>query len=122
MPRPKNSPNKNKRGLKAELKRAYGDDFDVIMMMAENCKTLHEIAKAHVQTGPEGQRLVTVGDDGLIDASSSAKTAIDSLDKLAQYVEPKLKAVEMQHDVSDRLTDLLDELDGDDIGLPDGDS
>jgi hypothetical protein len=90
MPRPAGAPNRNKRGLKAQLKRQYGEEFDVIMMMAENCNTLHKIARAHQ---PEGA--VTAGDAELIDASSSAKTANDALEKLAQYVEPKLKAIEI---------------------------
>ncbi|MFW0776090.1 MAG: hypothetical protein ACN2B6_00020 [Rickettsiales bacterium] len=90
MTRAAGIPNKNKRGLRAELKKQYGKEFDVIMMMAENCNTLHKVAKAHQ---PEGA--VTIGDAGLIDATTSAKTAIDALEKLAQYVEPKLKAVEV---------------------------
>lgn len=86
-------PNKNKRGLKAELKKAYGKDFDVIFMMAENCLVLHDIAKSH----RDGKKTVDMegGASKIIDASSSAKTAIDALEKLAQYVEPKLKAIEV---------------------------
>jgi len=38
------------------------------------------------------------GKMNVIDASSSAKVAIDALEKLAQYVEPKLKAVEISGD------------------------
>jgi len=93
MARTPGSINKNKRGLKSQLRQAYGADFDVIMMMGKNCVTLHKIATDHA----EG--LVSIGVDGyggkVIDASSSAKTAIDALEKLAQYVEPKLKAVEV---------------------------
>lgn len=89
MSRPAGIPNKNKRGLRAQLKQQYGDDFDVIMMMAEHCNTLHKIAKHHATgaTSTDGKEV--------IDALSSAKEAISNLDKLAQYVEPKLKAVEL---------------------------
>lgn len=90
MTRAAGVPNKNKRGLKAELKKQFGKDFNVIMMMAENCVTLHEIAKTHKPVGA-----ITVGDTSLIDATSSAKIANEALEKLAQYVEPKLKAVEV---------------------------
>ena len=97
MTRPAGIPNNNKRGLKAQLKAKYGKDFDVIMMMGQNCVTLHKIAMDHA-----GGK-VTMDEDSngkmnVIDASSSAKVAIDALEKLAQYVEPKLKAVEISGD------------------------
>jgi len=87
--------NKNKRGLKYTLKQAYGDEFDVIMMMAKNCVTLHNIAMAHCEGAVTLGEDVEAGNPKLINATSSAKIAIDALEKLAQYVEPKLKAVEV---------------------------
>ena len=91
MGRPANLPNKNKRGLALRLKEAYGDDFDVILMMAKNCKTLHDIALDHSKTK------ISVGDSGqgVIDASNSATAANTALEKLAQYIEPKIKATEI---------------------------
>ena len=80
MGRPAGVPNKNRRGMEAMLRQQFGEDFNVIMMIAENCKTLHDIA---------------VDSRGTEDAVPNAKAAIDSLDKLAQYVRPKLKAVEV---------------------------
>ena len=94
MTRPAGSPNKNKRGLKAQLKAKFGKDFDVVMMMGQNCVTLHKIATDHAG----GKVTMEEGDSGkmnIIDASSSAKLANEALDKLAQYVEPKLKAIEV---------------------------
>lgn len=94
MTRPAGTPNKNKRSLKAELKKKYGAEFDVIMMMAENCQTLHGIAQTH-KTGK-----VSFADQETIDASSSAVLANNALEKLAQYVEPKLKAIEISGELS----------------------
>ena len=79
MTRAAGVPNKNKRGLKAQLKQAYGEDFDVIMMMGKNCKQLFDMI-------PKDPTAADV--DTIIDANTQ-------LDKLAQYVEPKLKAIEV---------------------------
>ena len=89
--RPAGVANKNKRGLSVRLKQQYGKDFDVIMMMAQNCLTLHEIANTH----REGLVSENVDGSKYIDASTSSKTANEALEKLAQYIEPKLKAVEI---------------------------
>lgn len=86
MTRPVGVPNKNKRGLKAQLKRQYGEEFDVVMMMAENCATLHGIAQENKESGVEI-------------ASLTATNANNALEKLAQYVEPKLKSVEVSAEV-----------------------
>lgn len=111
-------PNKNKRGLKAELKKAYGKDFDVVMMMARNCLTLHDIALQHSEglvTSGESEQ----GNGQIIDASSSAKLANEALDKLAQYVEPKLKAIEVSGAVAtmthEQWLDSIDELDDEEV-------
>jgi hypothetical protein len=97
MTRPAGIPNNNKRGLKAQLRAKFGKDFDVVMMMGQNCVTLHKIAMDHA-----GGKVTMAEDSGgkmnAIDASTSAKMAIDALEKLAQYVEPKLKAIEVSGD------------------------
>ena len=94
MGRPANAPNRNKRGLSVRLKEQYGEEYDVIMMMAENCQTLHKIAQNHKEGG------LTVGAESTIDASNSATAANNALEKLAQYVEPKLKAIEISGELS----------------------
>ena len=76
MPSRKGSPNKNKEYLMNRLKDMYGDDFDPIIRMAEQATRLHAAA---------------------IDAEDT-KVLTDSIngwDKIAQYVQPKLKAVEL---------------------------
>ena len=67
------SPNKNKKFLLNRLKDMFGEDFDPIIRMAEQATELHSVA---------GER----GD------VASLKASIDAWDKVAAYVEPKLKA------------------------------
>lgn len=102
MPRPKGSPNKNKRELKARLKQLLGEDFDPVVRMAEMAVALHENATS--TRDPSDQ-----------------KSALDGWDKVAQYVEPKLKAIEVSGEIDSKhtvkivdLTGSLEELDGDD--------
>ena len=88
MPSREGSPNKNKLFLMKRLQDMYGEDFHPIMKMAQNCVTLQKIAYEHKDGG------VSVGDSGVVDASVAAKNANDAWEKVAQYVEPKLKATE----------------------------
>ena len=110
MPRTKGAPNKNKRGLKSELKKQYGSDFDVIMLMGKNCKLLQGIADEHadaleVPNSPSG-RVYAINN-----ARESAQIANDELSKLAKYIEPQLKAVE--HSSKDgRFTLIVKDLKG----------
>jgi len=67
------SPNKNKAFLLNRLKDMFGDDFDPIIRMAQQATELHRVA----------------GERGDI---PSLKASIDAWDKVAVYVEPKLKA------------------------------
>jgi hypothetical protein len=119
MSREPGIPNKNKRGLKAQLKQTYGKDFDVIMMMADNCVTLHAIAQAHKE-GAITVGEASPGDIKLIDATSSAKVANEALEKLAQYVEPKLKAIEISGTIDQKHTVKIIDLSGT-SGAPNGD-
>ncbi len=100
MTREAGVPNKNKRGLKARLREEYGKDFDVIMMMAKNAKKMHDMV-------PEK---LTSDEDMM-----SAKLCNDALDKLAQYVEPKLKSIEVKAEISTRP--VLVDLSGGDLTL-----
>ena len=96
MPRESGIPNKNKRGLKSRLKKEYGEDFDVIMMMGRNCKQLFDMI-------PDNPTVEDI--DTIIDANTQ-------LDKLAQYVEPKLKAIEVSGNVDSRTTLVVKDLTG----------
>lgn len=82
MPRTKGAPNKNKRGLLAQLKRQYGEDFHPIMKMAEQAAKLHQIAAESEDKG-------------------DIKASVDAWSKVAEYTEPKLKATEVDLTSSD---------------------
>lgn len=83
--------NKNKEFLLNRLKDMYGKDFDPILKMAQNCLTLQTIADKCAK----GMRAEDLDSKAVVDASSSAIDAIAAWDKVAQYVQPKLKAVEL---------------------------
>lgn len=59
----------------------YGDDFHPILRMAENAVKLQELMES-------------VSDDEKGVIIQGIKASIDAWDKIAQYTEPKLKAVE----------------------------
>jgi len=92
--RPPGAINKNKRGLLARLQQEYGEDFHPIMKMAENAV--------------RAQSLIDDYDDDL-DADPQAlfaglKFAVDAWDKIAQYTEPKLKAIDHSGQIDSTLT------------------
>ena len=74
--RPKGKMSANKVFLLNKLKEMYGDDFHPIISMADNAVKLQEAADQEPN-------------------ANTYKAAIDGWEKIAQYVEPKLKAVEV---------------------------
>jgi hypothetical protein len=72
-------PNKNKKFLLARLQDMYGDQFHPIMKMAEAAHKLDYIAESE-------------GDVTALNA------AVNAWSKIAEYTEPKLKAVEIRAD------------------------
>jgi len=107
MARTPGSINKNKRGLKARLKEEYGDKFDVIMLMGKNCLALQEMADACQDKLAETLEKEEVSSEDILSHKTAvigtAKVAIEALDKLAQYVEPKLKSIEISGDPDNPL-------------------
>lgn len=98
MARPEGSANKNKAFLMARLQDMYGDDFHPIMNMAKNAceyqKTIDQLDKdTRLPLLPEANKL---------------------WEGIAQYVEPKLKAVEMNHGIQENnpIAELLKEISG----------
>ena len=73
----KGRPNRNKKFLLNRLQDMYGEDFNPVLRMAEQADRLHKIAEM-------------AGD------VPSIKASIDAWDKIAVYVEPKLKSVEIK--------------------------
>lgn len=76
MARPLGAINKNTRGMIRRLKEQWGEDFDVILKMAEAQNALHNKA------------MTTRNQQDL-------KMTVDGWDKLANYLVPKLKATEI---------------------------
>ena len=76
MPSRAGSPNKNKAFLLNRLQDMFGDEFHPIMRMAEQAAKLHNQA---IETN----------------TANDLKASIDAWDKVAQYTEPKLKAMEI---------------------------
>jgi hypothetical protein len=68
----------------------YGKDFDPIIKMVGNAIKMQELID-----DKEGQK-----PEDMLDAR---KTVIDSWDKIAQYVQPKLKAVEVSGELDSRI-------------------
>ena len=79
MPSRAGSPNKPKRLLITRLEKAYGKQFHPIMRLAENAVRLEEIAKQSNDV-------------------TALRASVDAWDRIAQYTEPKLKAVEVKSD------------------------
>ena len=71
------SSNKNKAFLLKRLQDMYGDDFNPVMKVAENAVKLQEAADVDP------------------DKYEVRVAALNGWDKVAQYVEPKLKAMEL---------------------------
>ena len=76
MPSRAGSPNKNKAFLLNRLQDMYGPEFHPILRMAEQAAKLHNQAIESADT-------------------NDLKASIDAWDKIAQYTEPKLKAMEV---------------------------
>ena len=88
----------------------YGDDFHPIMKMAENCSTIQKIADEAMQDTSEPN------DDDPIDTTAKkvnlAKLANENWEKLAPYIAPKLKAIEISGDPDNPLEIIACELSG----------
>jgi len=80
-------PGRNKKFLMSRLQDMYGEDFHPIMRMAENAVKLQKAAQRE-------------------DDPASLKAAIDGWDRIAKYVEPQLKAVDITGDVEVKAVDM----------------
>ena len=103
MARTLGSKDKPKRALVMRLKQVYGEEFDVIMNMAHNATNLQSIANGAMDTlhsatangVPSDEDDAKVIVQALRGASATANDAISAWDKIAVYVQPKLKHVEV---------------------------
>lgn len=99
----KGIPNKNRDFLLGRLQKMYGDDFEPVMKAAENAAAMQDIASSEESAMLEPKDRV--------DMYSKTNQAWD---RVAQYTQPKLKAIELSGDVAinaheDWLSGLKDE-------------
>ena len=103
MARPTGTANKPKRMLVARLREVYGKDFNPIMKMAENATNLQKVADLAVSRLSEVADKTSSSDEddikivaaALRGVSTTANDAISAWDRIAVYVQPKLKQVEL---------------------------
>ena len=75
--RQKGTPNRNNAFLMRKLKDMFGKDFDPILKAAEMAVNIHAVAESTRDM-------------------ADMKASVDAWDKVAQYVTPRLKAVDVQ--------------------------
>lgn len=115
--RQKGTPNKNKRGLAGRLRAQYGEDFDVIMMLGKECKNLADISHIEAQRRAKATEarheahsnedlstedlgvFITNEHKAIVASTAASLATIGGAEKLAQWIEPKLKQVEVKLDV-----------------------
>ena len=101
MPSRAGSANKNKAFLLKRLQDMYGEDFHPIMKMADNAVRLQAIAETiddkvvGIEEGTESDLSTSETVALLQHHGKSIQTALEAWDKVAQYTEPKLKAIEV---------------------------
>lgn len=101
MARPPNAPNKNKAFLLNRLQEMYGDDFHPIVQIAKNCVELQEKVDSIPDPEPDDNGVISPEDVANHAASKviAIKTANNEWSRIAEYTEPKLKAIEIQADI-----------------------
>lgn len=103
MPSRQGSPNKPRQALLARLKEMYGDEFDPIMKMAENCMRMEQIAEEIAKESNEGE-------------FSARKECANSWSKMAEYITPKLRSVDAEINVNDSQEAWLKKIEEMDVG------
>lgn len=96
--RPVGSTNKNAQFLLNRLQDIYGEDFHPIMKMAENANRAQNLIDDYEDDDDLDPQALFAG----------LKFAVDAWDKIAQYTQPKLKAIEVTGEITTRpkLIDL----------------
>lgn len=102
MPRQKGAIGKNKQFLLNRLKDQFGEEFDPVMRMAANCAALDKIAAetlAHAEKRLQQKRLSHQDRrDILNNARATLMDANEAWNKVAAYVTPKMKSIEVVGD------------------------
>ena len=113
MARPMGSSNRNKKYLLNRLQTMYGEDFHPIMKIAKNCVELQDAAEAIEIPNKNAFLNDTEALDSAIQGRMAAlKSANAEWSRVAEYVEPKLKSIELvaeiavEEDVVERIDKL----------------
>ena len=96
MARTKGALNRNKQRLMNALRAEYGDDFDPIMKMAKNSHVMQAKVDALIEADKEAEVIAAIPEVN------------KEWSRIAEFVTPKLKAVEMVVDMSMQVSDLSD--------------
>ena len=101
MGRPAGGSNRNKQFLQNRLKKMFGEDFDPIIKAAESAVEMQKMVDGDLQ------------DESPLVIFNAHKECAATWEKVGQYIQPKLKAVEVTADVEVRPhEDWLNMLEG----------
>jgi len=93
--RPKGKESKNTKFLLNRLQDMYGEDFDPIMMAAKNAYEMNGLAQLELtkeqMEDMEAADLIRVTEA----IFNRKRECVNAFDKISQYVNPKLKAIEV---------------------------
>jgi len=96
MPSRAGSPNRSKQRLLKALQKEYGEDFEPVMQMAKNASRLQTIADSFYE---EDEALVEKselsGEFKVTDKIQTAVIAQNAWGKIAKFVTPELKSIEI---------------------------
>lgn len=97
--RPAGVPNKNKDFLLKRLQEMYGEDFNPIMMAAKNAVEMNKLAELTLTQDQmdemEGEKLISYTEA----VFSRKKECVSAFEKIGQYINPKLKAIELSGEI-----------------------
>lgn len=117
------SANRNKERLFKALQSEYGEMFSPIMKMAEHATAIHEYAVSVEERIKEIEEAIVIAEDtgaeiaaemlekvlAKITLVSARMTSMEAWEKIAPYIDYKLKAIEHSGEIE--LTDLRDKTD-----------
>lgn len=85
------APNKNKQFLVSRLKDMFGEDFDPIIKAAQNAVRMQDIADTAQDSKGDSEEEILFR----LKEFELRKECVNSWDKIAKYVTPQLKAIEV---------------------------
>lgn len=112
MPRPAGLPNKNKRSLRATLRREHGADWNPILRAAKQADNLDSIANDYYKEYKDAQadrraEGITSLEEELFcrgRAMIACEKSVVAWLKIGKYVEPELKPMDIDASVKQDLT------------------